>query len=154
MLLAAFGLTLTADLLSKAAAAHFLGDSVVPIVGAAKLRILYNADAPIGLGNSLAGILALSLAGLAVAAIAVWAWKTRSSRSLYAGIMIGGAAGNLFDRLIGGSDLDWIDGGFGGVFNLADVAIVIGLLLFLSANSDDSSSEDQLGLHDEAPILR
>ena len=66
ILLWVFGITLATDVLSKALIFHFLGNSVVGIVGDVQLRILYNSDAPIGLGNSPLGILVLGVAGLGV----------------------------------------------------------------------------------------
>ncbi|NQW16959.1 MAG: signal peptidase II [Chloroflexi bacterium] len=143
ILLAAFLATLAADVFSKAVVAHFLGNSVVELFGDVKLRILYNSDAPVGLGNSLYGVIALSITALAVVLIARWAWQANSSGSLYVGIMAGGATGNLLDRLIGGSVLDWIDGGFNGVFNLADVAIFVGLGLFIVTSVFDPRSEER-----------
>ena len=147
ILLWAFGVTLAADVLSKALIFHFLGNSVVGIIGDVKLRILYNSDAPIGLGNSPLGILALGAAGLAVVLIFRWAWQTNSSGSLYVGLMTGGAFGNLLDRLIGGSVLDWIDDGFHGGFKLADVAIPVGLAFFLTTQLFGSPPEGR----DESP---
>ena len=54
--------------------------------------------------------------------------------------------------LLGGGVLDWIDLGLGSVFNLADVAIVIGLALFLSASLDGSPHEEQRDTPDGAPV--
>jgi len=44
-------------------------------------------------------------------------------------VMLGGAAGNLFDRLQTGYVVDFIDLRFWPVFNFADVAIVAGVFL-------------------------
>jgi signal peptidase II len=44
------------------------------------------------------------------------------------GVALGGASGNLFDRLWRGGVVDFIDFGFWPVFNLADSAIVTGAL--------------------------
>ena len=44
------------------------------------------------------------------------------------GVVAGGAIGNLADRLREGSVVDWIDPIFWPAFNLADVAIVVGIL--------------------------
>jgi signal peptidase II len=48
------------------------------------------------------------------------------------GAAIGGAASNVIDRLWRGGVVDFIDFGFWPVFNFADFAIVLGLLLVLS----------------------
>ena len=44
------------------------------------------------------------------------------------GVVAGGAIGNLADRLREGSVIDWIDPIFWPAFNIADVAIVVGIL--------------------------
>jgi len=45
------------------------------------------------------------------------------------GVALGGAGGNLMDRLWRGGIVDFIDFGFWPVFNLADTAIVVGGLI-------------------------
>ena len=45
------------------------------------------------------------------------------------GAALGGASGNLLDRLWRGGVVDFLDFGFWPVFNLADTAIVVGGLL-------------------------
>ena len=47
------------------------------------------------------------------------------------GLLIGGAAGNLLDRLVRGYVFDFIDVGFWPVFNLADCAITVGIGLLI-----------------------
>jgi len=45
------------------------------------------------------------------------------------GLQLGGAAGNLVDRLHYGSVIDFIDIGFWPIFNLADLSIVTGVVV-------------------------
>lgn len=45
------------------------------------------------------------------------------------GVALGGASGNLLDRLWRGGVVDFIDFGFWPVFNLADTAIIVGGLI-------------------------
>jgi len=52
--------------------------------------------------------------------------------ALSLGAALGGAAGNLFDRLWRGGVVDFIDLGFWPVFNIADVAIVAGVVTALA----------------------
>jgi len=55
--------------------------------------------------------------------------------TLTTGLLVGGAIGNLFDRLVNGFVFDFIDLGLGAArfwtFNVADMAISLGILLLL-----------------------
>jgi signal peptidase II len=87
---------------------------------------------PLLIGGTLLVLLAL-LGYLATRARAGWAiW-------LPAGLLIGGALGNLADRVRDGSVTDFIDFPLWATFNLADVAIVVGvgLLVFLPDRDQD-----------------
>ena len=46
------------------------------------------------------------------------------------GLVLGGTVGNLIDRLRLGYVTDFIDFGFWPAFNLADSAIVVGVIIF------------------------
>lgn len=79
----------------------------------------------------------LALAGFAgVAALALWAWLVRgaTNRLMAAslGLIIGGALGNAIDRIVLGGVADFFSahafGFYWYVFNLADVAIVAGVI--------------------------
>lgn len=48
------------------------------------------------------------------------------------GLQIGGACGNLFDRIRNGEVIDFIDVGWWPIFNLADSSIVVGITLLIS----------------------
>lgn len=76
---------------------------------------------------------------LIIAVLSIWAWRTR--RPLLAAglsLMVGGALGNLLDRLRFGHVTDFIDLHWGDAhwptFNLADAAIVCGIGLLLLAS--------------------
>jgi len=57
------------------------------------------------------------------------AWFQTECGVLGLGLAIGGAAGNLLDILRRHSVVDFIDLGWWPVFNIADVAILVGLLM-------------------------
>src|SRR5947209_335054 len=66
-----------------------------------------------------------------------WLWRERRRDDTIAlGLVLGGALGNILDRVRLGYVVDYADVHFGGyspflVFNLGDVAITIGVLLLL-----------------------
>jgi len=82
----------------------------------------------------------LLLAGFALmVSLAMWVWIARSGRNKWLavslGLIIGGAIGNAIDRLIIGGVADFFSlhayGFYWYVFNIADVAIVAGVILLL-----------------------
>jgi signal peptidase II len=80
------------------------------------------------------GLLVLTLA--ATAFLGAWLWRARTKRvALGLGSIVGGALGNAYDRLAYGYVADFYyfhTGSFSWyVFNLADAAIVAGVLLLI-----------------------
>ena len=78
------------------------------------------------------------VAGAISAFILVWLWRTPSgSRLLPASLalVLGGAAGNLVDRVMRGAVVDFIDVYYGRfhwpAFNVADSAITVGVALLV-----------------------
>lgn len=105
------------------------------------VRIVFsqNSGALFGLfkDNALVfGIVSLAVIGLIVAYHGRTAGSTYMTVTL--GLLLGGAVGNMLDRLRLGYVVDFVDGGFGTfrwyTFNVADAAISVAiLLLFLAA---------------------
>jgi len=95
-----------------------------------------NSGALFGLMPQSAGAFAIVSIGVLVAI--VW-FESRQGRSLLTtvalGLLLGGAIGNLLDRLRYGSVVDFIDMGIGNVrfftYNVADAAITGAILLFI-----------------------
>ena len=94
--------------------------------------------------------LLLAFTVAAIAALSVWLWRTpHGTVGLGLSLIIGGAVGNAVDRLSYGAVIDFLDLHLAGhhffVFNIADAAINIGVILlildglFLSARSDPAS---------------
>jgi signal peptidase II len=73
----------------------------------------------------------LVMAVLGLLAIPLYARDTKSNRTAAwaVGLQLAGALGNLSDRVIHGGVTDFIDLGWGPIFNIADVAILAGALL-------------------------
>ncbi len=79
----------------------------------------------------------LAIFSLVVAGVLAW-WALKAERRLLAiaiGLVIGGAIGNVIDRIRFGYVVDFVDvsgiGFFPWVFNVADSAITIGVLLLI-----------------------
>jgi len=131
------------DQLSKAAvlaffAARGLGDRE-SVTSFFNLALTYNRGISFGLFNGGAGLNALvfSLAAAAIAAVLLY-WLSRVVSPFLAvaiGLIIGGAIGNVIDRLRLGAVVDFLDFHVGYLhwpaFNLADSAICIGVAAML-----------------------
>lgn len=70
--------------------------------------------------------------------VAIWLWREQNRSDLVGlGLVLGGAIGNLLDRIRFGYVIDYADLHFGDfrpflVFNVADAAITIGVLILLA----------------------
>lgn len=102
------------------------------------LRFTYvrNTGVAFGLGAGKAlPLVAITLVALAMVGALAFSARSRTwPRSIALGLIIGGAAGNLLDRARWGSVIDFVDFGFRHnwwpVFNAADSAITVGVILF------------------------
>jgi signal peptidase II len=131
-------LVLAADTVSKTLALRYLGDgrAVRLLDGLITLRLTYNAGAAFGLGTSYTVVIALIAIGVVVFIIRT-ARRLRSiAWSVALGLLLGGACGNLADRLfrppgpMRGRVVDWINlPHFPWTFNIADAAIVCSAVL-------------------------
>jgi signal peptidase II len=132
------GAVLIVDQLSKAwVVASIAPTEAVRLLGD-YLRLIYsrNDGALFGMFGSSAPILALT--SLVVIGL-VFVYHARSGRSpllsIALGLLLGGALGNLLDRVQHGFVVDWVDMGLGSLrfwtFNLGDAAIDIGILLLI-----------------------
>jgi signal peptidase II len=109
-----------------------LGESRPVVEDVLHITYIENSGGAFGL---LADSQLLLMVGSAVA-LGVVAWMLiaqASSRTMAAGsgLVLGGAAGNLLDRVSSGSVTDYLDLRVWPIFNLADVAIVSGVMLLV-----------------------
>jgi len=118
-----------------------LGDGrIVPILGPIQFSLVRNQGVSFGMlqGNPELGRWLLSAFSLAVAiGLAIWARRLEKRWTAVAvGLVIGGAIGNMIDRVRLGSVVDFVDvhelGFFPWVFNVADSAITVGVILLLA----------------------
>jgi signal peptidase II len=117
----------------------------VPLAGPLDLTMVWNRGVSFGLFRADADLARWLLAAFsAIVAVLLILWARKQSRGLTLtalGLVIGGAVGNLIDRVRLGAVVDFIDVSklyFPWVFNVADSAITIGVILLLldSARSD------------------
>jgi len=107
---------------------------VIEVTSFFNIVLAWNRGVSFGMFNSESAYGPWLLTGLAiviVVVLAVWLWKANTClASLSIALVIGGAAGNVIDRLQYGAVVDFLDvHGFGyhwPAFNVADSAICIG----------------------------
>jgi signal peptidase II len=139
--LALTGTIVVIDQLTKAwLQANFEPGQVAEVVGDT-VRVVFgqNTGALFGLFRDQA--LLFALASLGVVGLIV-AYHGRAARSLYLsialGFLLGGAIGNLLDRLRLGYVVDFVDVGIGNLrfytFNVADAAISTAIVLLLAVS--------------------
>jgi len=102
------------------------------------LRITYirNAGAAFGLlSGSTQFVFWAAL--LVIVFTLLWAYSLGSRGSMWAflglGLMVGGAVGNIIDRIFRGKVVDYIDLSFWPVFNFADLVIVVGVIIIVAS---------------------
>lgn len=122
---------LAADRLTKLAAARLPG-AVTLVPGLLGLRFTGNTGAAFSMLSGNPRLLGLfSLAVILAGLLAYRRLRPGGLKETAAGLMLGGAAGNMFDRLFAGAVPDMIEvlAFRFAVFNLADVFLVIGCVL-------------------------
>lgn len=128
---------LLADQLTKLWALRALENDTIHLFWTIRLRLVFNQGTAFGLGSSFAP--AITVAALIVSLLLIgltWSTPRRSVAGL-AGLILGGALGNLGDRafrgsgFFGGSVVDFVDPQWWPVFNVADAAISVGVVLLL-----------------------
>ena len=118
------------------------------------LRMAWNQGVNFGLLSSDQGMMRWVLIAVALVVCGwVWIWLARSRAStlarISAGLLIGGAIGNVIDRLVYGAVADFLNMSLPGwqnpySFNLADIAIfagAIGLVLMPAEKPGDNTRD-------------
>ncbi|HEY5976691.1 MAG TPA: signal peptidase II [Solirubrobacterales bacterium] len=111
-------------------------DSLVPgeeveVLGPIGLTLAHNSGVAFGLASGGDAVLIVfALAALAVVGYLLARDPRRPGLWVAAGLVAGGALGNLVDRVRTGVVTDYLDIGSWPPFNIADVAITIGVVIF------------------------
>ncbi|MEI4473475.1 signal peptidase II [Frigidibacter sp. MR17.24] len=111
-----------------------------------QFRMAWNQGVNFGLLSNSAEIARWGLVVLALAISAwVWIWIRRGGQGrlarIGAGLLIGGAVGNVLDRVLYGAVADFLNMGFPGFsnpysFNVADIAIFAGAIALVLFTGD------------------
>ncbi|HET8537372.1 MAG TPA: signal peptidase II [Solirubrobacteraceae bacterium] len=93
------------------------------------------------------GTIVAVIIGVALVALVVW-FMRHSARPLAwlpTGLLLGGAVGNIFDRIRDGAVTDFVKFPAWPAFNIADVAITFGVLslLYVLESGDDHGAETE-----------
>lgn len=126
-----FALILAADQLTKyAISANFLPGESLPVVPHIfHITYVLNPGAAFGMLPQARWFFVLAAAALFIAFMAYHRQLKRQPAAFYYGcvVMLAGAVGNLIDRIRQGLVIDFFDFRIWPVFNVADVAIVLGV---------------------------
>jgi signal peptidase II len=147
------GLVVAVDQLTKTWAQRALADGPIHLVWTLWLDLTYNSGAAFSSGRGLTPF----ITALAVVMLIVLVGLSRSTTTMLGmislGLVIGGATGNLVDRLVRhnhGAVIDFVDARWWPVFNVADSAIFVGAILLL-LSSRRSSGDSPRPVRAEAP---
>lgn len=119
--------------------------------GLLRITLTKNTGAVFGILSGSQTIL-LVITIVSIAALAVFAYRMRfapAKKRVCLGLVIGGAFGNLIDRLAVGEVLDFIDMGVGRyrwpTYNFADIAVTVGaaVLIFGFARGSSAASRPE-----------
>jgi len=113
----------------------------VPVMPLVNLTLAYNTGAAFSFLSDAGGWQRWFFIALSVVVAAVlfnWLWRMRAEERLQAAsisLILGGAIGNLIDRVSLGHVIDFFDVYYGPhhwpIFNIADSAIVVGVVLLI-----------------------
>jgi signal peptidase II len=129
------GIVVILDQAAKAVIeANLVAGQVVHVIGPLELTLSHNSGVAFGLASGggtrlvLVTALALGVVGYLFSREPArpWMWVA-------AGLLAGGALGNLADRIRAGAVTDYIAVGNWPAFNLADVAVTLGVILLALA---------------------
>ncbi len=133
----ASGAVVCLDQITKAWAVAALDDQIIDLVWTLRLRLVHNTGFAFSTGSGLGPVLAI----VAIVIVGVLWSSRRRVQGLWAtvalGGIIGGALGNLADRVFRGAAwgrgavVDFIDLQWWPIFNVADASITVGLVIVL-----------------------
>lgn len=138
LFLAFFVAAFAADQVSKQIALEALASPsrVVEVLSFFNLRLGFNSGVSFGLFATDSPYILITLTAVVIGVLAWWAYRAQSVGEANAlGLIVGGALGNLVDRIRHGAVVDFLDVFYNDwhwpTFNVADIAIVTGTLVLV-----------------------
>lgn len=148
-MLALAGVVVAVDQLAKAAVVESLarGERMDLVLGFELVRVS-NSGIAFGLLNDSGDGIVLGITAVALALVLGWFALDTRGRGLWVGVglLVGGALGNLIDRLRLDAVTDFFDPPLWPAFNLADVAITFGVvaIAIVAFAASDEEREDEV----------
>lgn len=126
------------------------GETVELIGSFLRFRLSYNPGAILGFLSESRPVL-LVMTFISIIALIYFAYRMRYApvlKRVCLGLILGGAFGNLVDRVASGNVIDFIDMGVGSyrwpTYNVADIAVTIGAVILIGGfifNAEESEEE-------------
>ncbi len=147
-----FGFVLILDQLTKWLVRQNMtvGDSVSIIGNFIRITYVENPGIAFGIhvSNRLIFTILSVLASVGVAGYLFTHWKEKTIKKISLVLILGGAIGNIIDRIFFYNVVDFIDIGIGDlrwwVFNVADSSVVIGVILLLIITLSNQGEKSEL----------
>lgn len=133
-----FGISLVIFIIDQTTK-FWVKNSILPfetiyVTGFFNLVYVENVGSAFGMFKSLGNVFFITVSIIAIVVISVLIIKDRVNRLSYS-LLLGGALGNMTDRIIYGYVIDFFDFHIGGyhwyVFNVADASLTVGMILIL-----------------------
>lgn len=153
---------LAADQATKWWAENRLADPI-EVVWTLRLALHYNTGAAFSLFTTLGPLLGILAVGIVIVLVRMGRTLVDRVALVALGLVLGGAVGNLVDRVVRtngrgflqGRVVDWIDLQWWPVFNIADMGIVIGgaLLVLRGFRAGPAAAGEEAGEGSEEPAV-
>ena len=125
------------DQLTKRWALDELSDGNIDLIGSLRFNLAFNKGMAFSQGAGLGPIIGVVALLVVVGLLVSIGRSTSRLYPLAVGLIIGGAVGNLLDRLfrapgwLRGGVVDFIDVQWWPIFNVADIAVVVGAVMLV-----------------------
>ncbi len=114
-------------------------DACIDLIAGARFHLVFNTGAAFARGQGFGPVLGVLVSLITVALLVAAYRRTDRLGPALLGLVAGGAIGNLIDRVVRADDgflsgavVDFVDLGWWPVFNVADAAVVCGVIGFVA----------------------